>query len=619
MGILDKINSPADLKKLDEEKLPELCEELREFVVDNVSKTGGHLASNLGIVELTVAIHRVFDTSRDRLVFDVGHQSYIHKIITGRKNEFNTLRTYGGISGFPKPKESIHDAFIAGHASAAISQALGMARARTLMGDDYNVIALLGDGALTGGLAYEALCDAGASRERLIVILNDNGMSISRNVGGMSKHLARLRLGRSYRSFKNFYRKAAKRIPGGGVIYRTTHRIKSAIKNMLLKCSMFEDIGFTYLGPVDGHDTKQLINALKIARDVGGPVLLHTITKKGKGYYFAEKYPELFHGVSPFDATTGVVPLSGDSFSSVFGEELVKLAADNEKIIAITAAMTPGTGLTGFAEKYKSRFFDVGIAEEHATAMAAGAAHQGAVPVLALYSTFLQRAYDMLIHDIGIGKEHVVLAVDKAGLVGEDGETHHGAFDVGYLRSVPGMTVLSPSSFNELRDMLRLAVDFKDGPIAVRYPKGGEGEYKGGGTQMSKLLHEGEDFTVVTYGITINAVLEAAKILEEDGIGVDVLKLSYIKPYDYDAILASVKKTGRLMVVEECTSYCCVGGDIAAQLTADGQSPRRLILRNLGDNFVTHGAVGKLREVYGLDGKSIAKEIAQNVPRRKRD
>ncbi len=618
MRILDSINSPDDVKNLDDEKLDQLCEELREFVIDHVSKTGGHLASNLGIVELTVAIHRVFDTSRDRLVFDVGHQSYIHKILTGRKDKFDNLRQYGGISGFPKPNESIHDAFIAGHASAAISQALGMARARTICGDDYSVIALLGDGALTGGLAYEGLCDAGTSKEPLIVILNDNGMSISRNVGAMSKHLARLRLARGYRTFKNIYRKIAKRVPGGGFIYRMTHKIKTVIKYALLKCTMFEDLGFTYLGPVDGHDIKGIVNALKIARDIKSPVLLHVITKKGKGYYYAEHNPEMYHGVSPFDSVTGMLPPAGKSFSSEFGSELVKIGEENSRVMAITAAMMPGTGLTEFARKFPNRFFDVGIAEEHAAAMAAGAAHQGAVPVLALYSTFLQRSYDMLIHDIGIGREHVVLAVDKAGLVGEDGETHHGAFDVSYLRSIPGMTIFSPSSFAELKDMLRLAIDSNDGPVALRYPKGGEGNYKDGGTENSKILRTGEDFTIVTYGITVNAVLEAADKLKEQGVTVDVIKLGCIKPYDYEVIRDSVNRTGRLMVCEECIESGCVGEDIAARLSSDGYSPRRLILRNLGDTFVTHGNVNKLREVVGLDGESIARDISASVPRRRK-
>lgn len=617
MGLLERINAPKDIQSYTEYELATLCDELRSFIVESVSKTGGHLASNLGAVEITVAIHKVFNTEYDRLLFDVGHQSYIHKILTGRMGDFASLRQYGGLAGFPKPSESVHDAFIAGHASAAISEALGMARARTLEGEHYNVIALVGDGALTGGLAYEALCDAGGSKEPLIVILNDNGMSIARNVGGMSRYLSRLRLKRGYRKIKNFYRKATRKIPGGGRLYRATHRVKSAIKNMFFSCSMFEDVGFTYLGPVDGHDINQMVRALEVARDIGGPVIVHAITVKGKGYAPAEKKPDLYHGVSAFDPVDGVSETASVSFSSVFGEKLCELAGENKRIMAITAAMAPGTGLNEFAKKYPKRFFDVGIAEEHAAAMAAGAAQQGMVPVFAVYSTFLQRSYDMLLHDIGIGKEHVVLAVDRSGIVGEDGETHQGLFDVSYLTSVPHMTVLSPASYAELRDTLALAVNEIKGPVAIRYPRGGEGSYREGGTSLSRLLCEGEDFTIITYGISVNNALKAAELLKADGISVDVLKLNFIKPLDEAAIIASVKKTGRVLVLEECVSHGCIGEKISALLTCAGQSPRRLILKNFGDTFVQHGAPDKLRQVYGLDAESVAADIREALPYRR--
>lgn len=616
MNLLDNIRSPWDVKDMPEEELPQLAAELRDFTVRSVAKTGGHLSANLGVVELTVAIHRVFDTSKDRLVFDVGHQSYIHKLLTGRRDGFSNLRQFGGLSGFPKPSESIHDAFIAGHASTSVSEALGMARARTLSGEDYSVIALVGDGAMTGGLSYEAMCDAGASREPLIVILNDNGISIDRNVGGMAKYLSRLRLRRGYRRFKKAYRKVMNAIPGGKYLYRFNHKIKESMKRRILKCEMFEDLGFTYLGPVDGHDIPELINVLELARDLKCPAVVHVITKKGKGYQKAEENPYLYHGVGRFDPDRGICEDTEPSFSSVFGEEMVKLGAENKKLCAITAAMAPGTGLVEFSKKYPDRFFDVGICEEHALSMAAGLAHQGGVPVAAIYSTFMQRGYDMLLHDIGILSEHVVLAVDRAGIVGEDGETHQGIFDVSYLRTVPGMTVYSPASFQELRDMLKAAVCEVKGPVAVRYPRGGEGRYKDGGAESSRLLREGEDFTLVTYGDTVNDALTAADALSEKGVEIELIKLGTIKPLDFKAVYESVKKTGRLMVVEECVSSGCVGAELAARLTEEAMSPRRLILRNIGDTYVTHGPVKKLREEYRLDAASIEKDIYAALPDR---
>jgi len=589
-----------------EEDLPALCGEIRDFLVKNVSKTGGHLASNLGAVELTVAIHRLFDTSRDRLVFDVGHQSYVHKILTGRREAFSTLRCLGGIAGFPKPDESGHDAFIAGHASAAVSAALGMARARTLSGDNYRVIAVVGDGALTGGLAYEGLCDAGASREPLIVVLNDNGMSIAKNVGGMAKYLARARMKPGYLAFKNFYRGLTKRTAAGKRFYRFTHRIKQNIKKAVLQCSFFEDIGFSYLGPVDGHNLKKLTQALAIARDMKEPVLVHVITQKGRGYPSAEQDPDAFHGVPPFDAEAGVIPFEGGSFSSVFGAEMIRLAEKDGKVIAVTAAMRDGTGLADFAGAFPRRFFDVGIAEEHAAVMAAGAAKQGMKPVVALYSTFLQRAYDMLLQEIGIGKVHVVLAVDRAGIVGRDGETHQGIFDVPYLSGVPGMTIYSPSSYAELRDMLALAVEKLDGPAAVRYPRGGEGRYRAGGTEPWKLLRAGRDLTIAAYGITVNAALDAADALAQKGVSAQVLKLGRLKPLPADAVAACAAQTGRLLVVEECCSRGSVGEALAAELAQRGEAPGKLTLLNLGDSYVPHGSVEELRAARGVDAAGIA-------------
>ena len=436
--ILEKIHSPADVKALDKQSLDTLCRELREFLVDSVSRTGGHLASNLGAVELTVAIHRVFDTSKDRLVFDVGHQCYVHKALTGRQELFSTLRQLDGLSGFPKPRESVHDAFIAGHASNSVSVALGMARARTLQGQDYSVLALIGDGALTGGLAYEGLNNAGASGEPLIVILNDNGMSINPNVGAVDSHLSQIRSKPAYYHFKKWYRQLFGPHPMENRLYRFNHKVKTSLKKALWPGStLFEDMGFTYLGPIDGHDLDRLVHVLSWARELRCPVVVHVKTVKGKGYPFAQQNPDKFHGVGPFDPETGILRKSGgEDFSAVFGKALCTCAAEDSRVCAVTAAMADGTGLTPFAREFPERFFDVAIAEGHAVAMSAGLAKQGMIPVFAVYASFLQRGYDQLIHDVALQGLHVVLGVDRAGLVGADGETHHGCFDALFLSEV---------------------------------------------------------------------------------------------------------------------------------------------------------------------------------------
>ncbi|MBR5381209.1 MAG: 1-deoxy-D-xylulose-5-phosphate synthase [Oscillospiraceae bacterium] len=612
--MLDRIQSPDDVKKLDARLLPELCAEIRAFLVDHVAKTGGHLASNLGAVELTVAVHRVFDTSKDRLVFDVGHQCYIHKMLTGRKDGFASLRKTGGLAGFPKPSESVHDAFIAGHASNSISVALGMARARTLEGKDHSVIALIGDGALTGGLAYEALSDAGDSGEKLIVLLNDNGMSITENVGGIARHLARQRTRRKYILFKKRYRRLLRAIPGGNWLYRVTHKLKTAAKDAVFHCSMFEEMGFQYVGPVDGHDVHKLVDALELAKEFGGPVLVHAITKKGKGYAFSEEYPDEYHGVSEFDPKCGAGRHNGGDFSDVFGRALTGLAAGNERIIAVTAAMTDGVGLAGFRERFPDRLFDVGIAEAHAAAMAAGAAQEGLLPVCAVYSAFLQRAYDQLIHDTAILGEHVVFAVDRAGLVGADGETHHGVFDVAFLRTVPGMKLLAPASYQELRDMLALAVEGLDGPVAVRYPRGAEGAYRDGGADGSRVLRSGRDVTIVTYGVQVNDALAAAEQLEQRQVEAEIVKLGFLKPLDMEAIRASVAKTGRLIVFEETAGGCGVGSEIKAGLL-DLPSLRWARTLDLGEGFVKHGSVQELRALVGLDAAGLVRAVMEELSR----
>jgi len=608
--ILEKIHSPEDVRKLADRELDTLCEEMRSFLVESVSRTGGHLASNLGTVELTVAIHRVFDTAVDRLVFDVGHQAYPHKILTGRKEQFSTLRQFGGLSGFPKPYESIHDAFVAGHASNSVSVALGMARARTLQKQDYHVLALIGDGALSGGLAYEGLNNAGQAREPLIVILNDNGMSINPNVGALSAYLAGLRAEPGYYRFKKWYRGLFGAQPAQKSLYRFNHKVKTFLKKSLWPAStLFEDMGFTYLGPVDGHDLEQLTAALEHAKALRRPVVVHVNTIKGKGYPFAEREPERFHGVSAFDVNTGKMRKSeSESFSSVFGTALAECAEENPRVCAITAAMESGTGLSDFAKSHPERFFDVGIAEGHAISMAAGLAQQGMVPVVAMYSTFLQRSYDMLIHDIALQQLHVVLAVDRADLVGADGETHHGCFDAIFLSEIPGFTVLTPANYAELRSMLRWAITECTGPVAVRYPRGGECRVTEDTFPAPVVrLRQGEDITLLAYGTMIEQVLDAADRLEEKGVRANVLKLNQIAPLNANLLLPLLKNTRKLLVAEASFGAGCVGQRIAAILAEEAAGPQRLILKNLGERFAPAGTVPQLLHSCGLDGEEIAK------------
>ena len=593
-----------------------LCAQLRRELVENVSRTGGHLASNLGAVELTVAIHRVFDTAVDRLVFDVGHQCYPHKMITGRREAMFTLRQYGGVAGFPKPGESIHDAFIAGHASNSVAVALGMARARTVLGEDYKVLALIGDGALTGGLAYEGLSNAGEYGRQLLVILNDNGMSIAPNVGGVADHLARQRLRPQYLTFKKHYRRIMNASLPGRAVYRITHRLKQALKQSLLPCSMFEDMGFRYLGPVDGHNLPLLTNILRYAKELDGPVLLHVKTVKGKGFLPAEENPDAFHGVAPFSPVTGQPrQTGGENFSAVFGRTLTRLAEGDRRVCAITAAMTGGTGLERFAQHFPDRFFDVGIAEGCAVSMAAGMAKQGVIPVFGVYSTFLQRSYDMLLHDVALDNLHIVLGVDRAGLVGEDGETHHGLFDLAYLNTVPRMTVLAPASYAELDTMLERALFHIPGPVAVRYPRGGEGAYAGNaGAEPASLLRQGEDITLVGYGTEINEVLKAAELLKQQGVRAEAVKLNQLTPLVSDLVEQSVRKTGVMLVAEECAARGCVGEQLAARLEVAG-IPAEIVLLNCGAGFVTHGKTALLKEKLALDGAGIARRALEVLGR----
>lgn len=613
MNVLDKIHTRQDLLALNAAELTQLCADIRSFLVANVSKTGGHLSANLGIVELTVALERVFDTSNDRLLFDVGHQSYVHKLLTGRREGFATLRKLNGMAGFPKPDESPCDAFVAGHASSAVSTALGMARARTLLGKKQHIIALVGDGAMTGGLAYEAMNDAGETNEPIIVILNDNGMSITPNVGGMSRYLSQLRVRPGYFRLKKAYRTVTHKLPGGKAFYRFTCRMKDRWKRMVLGSTLFEEMGFDYYGPIDGHDLGKLEYMLNIVKDCRCPVLLHVTTKKGAGYAPAEENPDVFHGIGAFDPRSGK-PLASakTTFSDTFGKTLCALAEEDSRVCAITPAMLHGTGLTDFSVRYPNRCFDVGIAEGHAVSMAGGLAMQGMIPVTAIYSTFLQRSYDMLLQDIAMLKLHAVFAVDRAGLVGEDGETHQGVFDVSFLRSVPGMRVLCPSNQAELEQMLRYAVLEMSGPVAVRYPRGGDGVF----TQIahSPCIRQGHDVTLVAYGLMVNNVLAAAELLAQEGVSAEVIKLPSIKPIDMNPIVESVRKTGHLIVAEDVVCIGCVGKEIAASLRTLGVSAV-LRLCNLGDRFVQHGTVAQLHRLFALDAASLA-ETAKEVLRR---
>lgn len=618
MSILERINGHEDLLALSDEERTCLCGEIRKFLISSVSQTGGHLAGNLGIVELSVAIETVFNTKEDRLVFDVGHQSYVHKLLTGRRADFSRLRQYGGISGFPRPQESDADAFVAGHASSSVSIALGMARARTLQNQSYNVVALIGDGACTGGMAYEGLNDAAVSGEPMVVILNDNKMSIGKNVGGMSRHLSKLRSSEDYLDAKRIYRRIMKKLPGGETLYQLSSRMKNRLKRFLLHTTIFENMGFTYLGPVDGHDLPGLISLLTAARDLREPVLVHVVTRKGCGYRFAEEDPAKFHGIGRFDPETGkkLAP-KVRTFSDGFGDSMLELAREDSRICAITAAMPGGTGLLAFQRQYPRRTFDVGIAEEHAVSMAGGLAKQGMTPVAAIYSTFLQRGYDQILQDICLLRLHVVLAIDRAGLVGDDGPTHHGVFDVGFLRQAPGMRILVPVSLAEQRDMLRWAAEDYDGPVAIRYPRGGEGSYSGSDWQglegsLVKCHRRGGDVTFVTYGRTLDNVLEAARLLSAEGVEAGVLRLLTVSDLAAGEILEQLPESRRVVVVEEVCSGSGIREALAWELREKCPECRVWGL-DLGADFVPHGSLKELYALCGLDPESIAAFVRKEV------
>ena len=609
MSILQNVKGHEDLLKLTAQEQTQLCQEIRSFLVDSVSKTGGHLASNLGVVELSVAIETVYNTNIDRLVFDVGHQSYVHKLLTGRQADFAGLRQFGGMAGFPKPSESRSDAFVAGHASSSVSIALGMARARTMMKDNYDVIAVIGDGAATGGMVYEALNDAAVSAEPMVIILNDNEMSIARNVGGFAQHLSLLRTKESYLGLKQKYRHAMSASKPGRAIYRATRRVKDWVKRMLLGTTIFENMGLTYLGPVDGNDLQGMIGLLRLAKDMNRPVLIHVLTQKGKGYAPAETNPAKFHGVGKFDPATGEsLKVKKPSFSDAFGEAMLELAKENDRVCAITAAMPDGTGLLPFMKAFPDRTFDVGIAEEHAVSMAGGLAKQGMIPVVAIYSTFLQRSFDQILQDIAMLKLHVVLAVDRAGLVGEDGETHHGVFDTGFLRMAPGIRLLCPASRAELKDMLCWAVNEYDGPVAIRYPRGGDGEYTRSvwnPTRCVDTLRGGKDCAIVTYGTMVNQALKSGDILAQKGVEAAVISLKTLAPLPVGELMEALGGIRHVFVAEEAFSEAAVHDVLSCRIREldDGV---RVYGMDLGSGYMTHGDMASLYKHYGLDGQSIA-------------
>ena len=633
--ILDKVNNTADLKNLNIKELPDLCTDIRSFLVDNVSKTGGHLAPNLGVVELTVALHYVFNSPKDKIIFDVGHQCYVHKILTGRKNEFPTLRKLNGLSGFPKTYESSHDIFSTGHSSTSISSALGVATANILNNKTDYTIAVIGDGALTGGLAFEGLNNAKVENTNLIVILNDNQMSISPSVGNLSNYLNTVRSNNFYTNSKKNIRNILKCIPFiGKPIMHLIEYIKDGLRHLLLPNSvMFEQFGFTYLGPIDGHDIRDLTNILKRAKEVKKPVLLHVITQKGKGYEPAEKNPDIFHGVGEFDKDTGeITKSSSKSYSDRFGIELMKHSLENDKILAITAAMPKGTGLYPFSVRFPSRFFDVGIAEEHAVTFASGLASQGFIPFFAVYSTFLQRAYDQIIHDVALQNAHVVFAIDRAGIVGADGETHHGIYDLSYLSHIPNMLIMAPKDGNEFAEMIELAINYK-GPVAIRYPRdsytdslmafsNNVNKKKSKNTPAiaalpppsnkvsdfkAELLESGNDLTIIGFGKTTKTALEVSKILKKKKIKSDVINLRFLKPLDSETVLNSIRKTKSVITIEDNV----ITGGLASSIK-DLIIDEEVLLKKFfayPDEFIKHGKTSEIEKEFHLDAESIAKEI----------
>lgn len=616
--ILNNITNPKDLKKLNYEDKKELAEEIRSYIIDVVSKNGGHLASNLGVVELTIALHSIFDTPKDKIIWDVGHQTYVHKILTGRKNQMKTLRRLDGISGFPKTAESEYDCFNTGHSSTSISAALGMARARDILNENYKVIAVIGDGALTGGMAEEALNDAGASKSNIIVVLNDNEMSISKNVGGISLLLGKMRTKNVYTKANEKVRIRMGNIPKvGNKIVKLTSRIKNSIKQIFISKMYFEDIGYTYLGPVDGNDIEAVEEILEQSKKCKGPVLVHVVTKKGKGYKLAEKNPSKFHGTAPFDKKTGeVLKAKSKDYSKVFGEKLVEIAKNDNRIVAITAAMADGTGLSEFKKKYPKRFFDVGIAEQHAIGMAAGMAKSGLIPVVPIYSSFYQRAYDQVIHDVCMQNLHVIMCADRAGIVGNDGETHQGLLDMASFSIVPNMTIMAPKDFKELEQMIDFAVNF-NGPILIRYPRGGEGKVKFKCNEKivlgeSELLKEGSDVTIIAIGKMVEKAVEVADEFSKIGVNAEIINARFLKPFDENKIIESIEKTKNVITIEDGLIKGGLATTVNELIAKNGIIDVNIKNCGYDDEFVKQGSVQELEQINGLDCNSIVASWVKN-------
>lgn len=617
------MKEPSALHTMSEKELDLLSCEIRDFLVEQVSRTGGHIASNLGVVELTLALHSVFDSPRDRILWDVGHQSYVHKILTGRADQFHSLRQNKGLSGFPKRQESVHDHYDTGHASNSISAALGMAFARDLAQEDHAVIAVIGDGALTGGIAYEALNHAGHSGTRIIVILNDNGMSIGKNTGGMSQHLNRLRGSQTYLGFKKQLKMTLQRIPKvGPKLYEQAESIRDVVKYAFVPGAIFEELGFHYFGPIDGHNLHDLREILKRTRHMDGPVLLHVITKKGKGYPTAERHPERFHGIGPFDPETGT-PLESSlrpTYSGIFGNKLLELGKEHSEIVAVSAAMVEATGLSPFAKAFPHRCFDVGIAEQHAVSFAAGLAIDGYRPVVAIYSTFLQRAYDQILEDVCLHQLPVLFAIDRAGIVGADGETHQGIYDISYLSGMPNMTILSPKDGRELEAMMEYALTLQ-GPCAIRYPRGEAPDLSSDEDEIlidgrAELVLSGDVMTLIAAGRSFYNSLLACEMLAKEGVRLELINSRFIKPLDADTLLASGEKTRSVLVVEDHT--ICGGLGSAVEHLFSSQSSGGIQVHIIGwpDQFIPHGSVKELEQEYGMDPQGIAAKVRELIERK---
>ncbi len=619
--VLDRVNLPADFRNFPVAELKCLADDVRTYLIDVVSKTGGHLGAGLGAVELTVALHHVFNTPHDKLVWDVGHQAYPHKILTGRKNRLNTIRRYKGLSGFLKRTESEYDTFGAGHASTAISAALGMVAARDLTGEDYKVVAIVGDGSMTGGMVYEGMNNAGLLKKNFIVVLNDNNMSIAPNVWALSNYFTQIIANPTYNRFKsNVYDLTGKLDSWGDRIRRVAGRLEEGVKTIITPGILFEALGFRYFGPINGHNMSQLVRIFKEIKNYHGPILVHVTTQKGKGYAPAEADVQRLHGVTPFDKITGTSPKKADgppAYTKVFGKAVVELAKKNPKLVGITAAMPDGTGLDILQNEMPERFYDVGIAEQHAVTFAAGLATQGCIPITAIYSTFLQRAFDQIIHDVAIQHLHVIFAMDRGGLVGADGPTHHGAFDLSYLRLIPEMVVMAPKDESELRDMLFTATKYDKGPIALRYPRGnGVGVPLKSGFDLipigtAETLRSGHHVAILAIGLMVQNALKAAALLEQQGISAEVVNMRFVKPLDADLIVSMASRFDHIVTVEDNSVRGGFGSGVAETLAEKGCTHVQLKIHGLPDRFIDHGTPDELHRDVQLHPQGIADVVQQ--------